>query len=79
MALAAALVFAFGGGLLSMYLRAVLEHIFYYRLAGSDLSRRTVIVCFWLLAVWITTTACSRVHDRLFRRHQQVTEIEFPA
>lgn len=78
-ALTAALVFAFAGGLLSMYLRVALEKEFYYALARSGLSGRTVIFFFWLLAVWITTTACARVHDRLVQHHQQDLEIETTA
>lgn len=72
-ALTAVLVFAFGGGLLSMYLRAALERIFFYH---SDLSRRTVLVCFWLLAVLITTTACAWIHDFLLQHDQPGSEME---
>lgn len=75
-ALTAVLVIAFGGGLLSMYLRAVLEDILFFPISRSYLSRRTVIFWFWLLAIWITTTACARVHQRLLRRDQRDSQME---
>lgn len=72
-ALTTAVVFGFGGSLL---LRGALAKLFYYQLVRSDLGTTMVSICFWLLAVWITTTACGRMHDRLLRRDQQGTQIQ---
>jgi len=77
-ALTAALVFGFGGGLLSFYLRAALENLLHFSLARSDLDRTIVNVGFWFLAAWITTTACARMHGRLLRRDQRGREIASP-
>jgi hypothetical protein len=64
-ALTTAVVFGFGGSLL---LRGALAKLFHYQLVRSDLGTATVSICFWLSAVWITTTACARMHDRLLQR-----------
>lgn len=74
-ALTPALVLSFGGGLLAFSLRAAVENIFSYSLAGSDLNRTIVNIGFWSLSAWITMTACASMHDRLRRRDQRGTEI----
>jgi len=71
-ALTAALILAFGCGLLSMYLKAALE----YPLVRWDVSRRTVLFWFWLLAVWIATTAFASVHDHLLQHGDHSPEAE---
>jgi hypothetical protein len=68
MAFTVALAVGFGGGFLSLYLRTILENVFYYRLSGSDLDRTIVNICFWVWAAWITTAACAQMHDRLLWR-----------
>jgi hypothetical protein len=75
LALAGVLVIAFAGGLLSMYLKAELGDILFFQFPHLTINR-TVIFCFWLLAIWITTTACARVHQRLRRRDQRDSEME---
>ncbi len=68
LAFISALVVGFGGGLLSLYLRVVMENRFSYRLSRSNFDREIVNICFWAWAAWITTTACARTHERLLRR-----------
>jgi hypothetical protein len=79
MAFTAVLIVGFGGGLLSLYLRAAFESLFSYRLSSSDLDRTIVDICFWVWATLITTLACARMHDRLLRRDQRGEEIESQA
>jgi hypothetical protein len=74
-ALAGVLVIALGGGLLSMYLKAVLGDILFSHFPHLTVNR-TVIFCFWLLAIWIATKACARAHQRLLRRDQRDSEME---
>jgi hypothetical protein len=78
MAFTAALGVGFGVGFLSLYLRTILENVFYYRLSHSDFDRTVVNICFWIWAALITTAACARMHDRLLRRDQPGTEIQSP-
>jgi hypothetical protein len=75
LALGAALVFAFVASLLSLYLRAGLENLFYYSLSRSDLERTIVNVCFSLLVAWVATATSAQVHDRLLRRDRRGTEV----
>lgn len=70
-ALTTAVVFGFGGSLL---LRGALTKLFNYQLVRSDLGNAMVSTCFWVLAVWITTTSCARIHDRLLPRDQRATQ-----
>lgn len=78
LALAAALAVGFGGGLLPLYLRVVMENLFSYRLSRSNLDREIVNICFWVWTAWITTTACARMHGRLLRSDQESAETESP-
>lgn len=68
MLFAAAIVFAFAAGLLSLYLRVVLEGLFYQRLFPSEAGQKTFNICVWAWAAWLTTTACARMHGRLLQR-----------
>lgn len=69
----AAIVFAFAAGLSSLYLRAVLEGLFYQRLFPSEAAQKTFNICFWAWAAWLTTTACAHTHGRLLQRDQERT------
>ena len=64
-ALTAAVVVGFGGGLLLMYSRNAL--IEYWQLGHHAPVLATFSISVWISAVWITTTACARIHDRLVR------------
>jgi len=69
----AVIVFAFAAGLLSLYLRVVLEGLFYQRLFPSESGQKTFNISFWAWAAWLTTTACARMHSRLLERDQSRT------
>jgi hypothetical protein len=79
--LLAVVVVGFGGGLLAMYLDTQYQHFVYPGLVGGrELREHPSLLwmdfCLLLLAAWMMTTACSRMHNWLMGNRNPLIDPE---